>query len=88
MAQLGDFKIRYGVVLTKEKPVGILFDIEYLPVSKLSVNFKLIFQSVCQMMNLPNINLITPEPDPEKEYSFTILGQDYLKLIKENDLMV
>ena len=90
MAQLGDFKVRYGTATARiqntEKTIGILLDIEYLPVSKLSVDFDLIFKSVCEMMNLPKIDLITPNPDPEQEFSFTILGQNYMKLIQDNDI--
>ena len=96
MAQLGDFKVRYGIAQAKiqnaEKTVGILFDIEYLPVSKLSVDFNLIFSSVCEMMNLSNISLITPQPenseDQQQEYSFMILGHDYMQLLSNNEIAV
>lgn len=86
MAQLGDFKVRYGIAIAKEKQVGILFDIEYLPVTKLSVNPELIFSSVCKTMDL-QIKLYTPQSSPTEEYSFTCLGQDYLKVLLDNEII-
>lgn len=85
MAQLGDFKVRYGVSIVKEKQVGILFDIEYLPVTKLSVNSDLIFSSVCKTMDL-QAKLYTPQNSESNEYNFSCLGQNYIRILLDNDI--
>lgn len=83
MIQLGDFKIRYGIATAKEKPYGVLFDIEYLPTILLSVDYTALFASVCNIMKL-TINLSVPAVEGSgAKYSYTHLGQHYLKIIKE-----
>mgnify|MGYP001090870403 CR=1 FL=1 len=81
MAQLGDFKVRYGAVYNQSF-TGILFDIEYLPVNLLTSNFKPLFDSVISMMSESNqtpIELLLPE-EPNVEFSFKHLGQLYFQI--------
>ncbi|KAK8842663.1 hypothetical protein M9Y10_025523 [Tritrichomonas musculus] len=82
MAQLGDFKVRYGTVHS-QSAVGILFDIEYLPASLLTANFKPLFDSVINMMiesSQAQIELILPPEEPNTEFTFNHLGQLYFKI--------
>ena len=83
MAQLGDFKIRYGTIMIKEKAKGIIFDIEYLPVQLLSADFTQLFSSVVKMLTDQEVKLYTPPVMPGETYSFTSLGSDYMKVIEE-----
>ncbi|OHT13904.1 hypothetical protein TRFO_15781 [Tritrichomonas foetus] len=86
MAQLGDFKVRYGTVLTKDsKPSAILFDIEYLPASLLTADFKALFDSVLSMMTESNqvkIDLLLPpiQENEKVEFSFKDLGELYFQV--------
>lgn len=82
MAQLGDFKIRYGAVYIQAQ-VGILFDIEYLPVNLLTADFRPLFDSVMNMMtesNQAQIELILPFEEQNVEFSFKHLGELYFQI--------
>ena len=77
MAQLGDFKVRYGTTFSKDKPTGIIFDIEYLPVVLLTDDFQPLFDSVFAMMsesNQINVKLKLPPPRKNDEYTLKDLG--------------
>lgn len=84
MAQLGDFKVRYGTVFCQASTAaGILFDIEYLPVNLLTADFKPLFDSVINMMtesNQAQIELILPPEEPDAEFSFKHLGELYFQI--------
>lgn len=82
MAQLGDFKVRYGAVYIQAQ-VGILFDIEYLPVNLLTADFRPLFDSVMNMMtesNQAQIELILPPEEQNAEFSFKHLGELYFQI--------
>lgn len=87
MAQLGDFKIRYGSIARENKQTcGIILDIEYLPTQLLSGDFTMLFQSVVGLMTKEYVKLYTPEVDEDSEargetYSFVHLGKEYMKLL-------
>lgn len=83
MAQLGDFKVRYGAVDYSQTQAGILFDIEYLPVNLLTADFKPLFDSVISMMtesSQAQIELILPPEEPNAEFSFKHLGELYFQI--------
>ena len=83
MAQLGDFKIRYGVALGKgERKVGILIDIEYLPSVLLSISYEKLFESICDLMHI-KVSLLLPPviPEPPTTFSFAHLGKLYIQLL-------
>ena len=82
MAQLGDFKIRYGLI-SLNKQNRIVFDIEYLPVQLLSSDFSMLFTSVLKMMTQREIKLYPPKVAPGETYSFASLGIEYLRLVEE-----
>ena len=81
MAQLGDFKIRYGVVSGKGDR-KILVDIEYLPSVLLSISYEKLFESVCNLLNI-KISLLFPPiiPEPPTKFSFAHLGRLYIQLL-------
>lgn len=88
MAQLGDFKIRYGTMYNpskekQEKQYGILFDIEYLPVHKLNTDYKPLFDSVLALLtektdhHPPQLFLA---PKAQEEFTFQHLGYLYFQI--------
>jgi hypothetical protein len=88
IAQLGDFKIRYGTVM-RPRMEGVLLDIEYLPATLLTADFRTLFQSVCRLLlgttTTPAIEpkFYLPEIEQGAEYSFVHLGRDYMRLVGE-----
>lgn len=84
MAQLGDFKVRYGCILFKENISGILFDIEYLPISKLSCDFTALFTSILEMMKIKDrLQLMIPKEQENSIYTYKHLGNDYFILFQD-----
>jgi hypothetical protein len=80
IAQLGDFKIRYGLMKLGPKMAGIILDVEYLPVRLLSADFSLLFDSVAQLMTTVPVQFDIPSPAPGSEFSLFHLGKQYQNL--------
>jgi hypothetical protein len=86
MAQLGDFKIRYGVLSARErgdKVCGIVIDLEYLPAQLLTADFSALFQSVCRLITKEEMKFCIQPPEREKEYSLLHLGRHYSEMIRQ-----
>jgi hypothetical protein len=85
MAQLGDFKIRYGIATSKDrtdKTCGVLLDLEYLPVQLLNADFSALFSSIYKMISKDPLRYEFPQKEPGQEYDTLHLGQQYAKVIQ------
>jgi hypothetical protein len=85
ISQLGDFKIRYGTVMGTRME-GVLVDIEYLPATLLTADFRMLFQSICRLLlgaAAAEPKLYLPDIEQAAEYSFVYLGRDYMKLVAD-----
>ena len=89
IAQLGDFKVRYGpVYLNNNKIIGILFDLEYLPIIDLINDSDLILNSFFKLLKI-DINLIFPQKNDQiNKFDLTKLGECYLKLFEISDFKI
>jgi hypothetical protein len=83
VAQLGDFKVRYGAISWKDRQSGVLLDIEYMPVQILSVDFSLLFKSVIRLMTNVNVKLFPQAAESRMEFDFVNLGGQYVQLMTE-----
>jgi hypothetical protein len=83
VAQLGDFKVRYGSISWKDRHAGVLLDIEYMPIQSLSVDFPLLFRSVLKLMTSVNVKLFPLVSGGRTEFDFMHLGAQYMELMKE-----
>jgi hypothetical protein len=81
IAQLGDFKIRYGVMKLATKVAGIILDVEYLPVRLLSADFSMLFTSVAKLMTNVQVQFDVPPSTSEVEFSLFHLGKQYQHLL-------
>jgi hypothetical protein len=81
IAQLGDFKIRYGVMKVGPRMAGIVLDVEYLPIRLLSSDFSMVFESVAQLMTNVPVQFDVPAPATDVEFSLFHLGKQYQNLL-------
>jgi hypothetical protein len=81
IAQLGDFKIRYGLMKLGARMAGIVLDVEYLPVRLLSADFSMLFNSVAKLMTSAPVYFSVPAPAGDTEFSLFHLGKQYQDLL-------
>jgi len=87
MAQIGDFKVRYGITSFKDKQIGILIDLEYLPITSMSVDFKLIFNGFLSLIGNKS-DLVYTQSQNDAEYKFIHLISTYQQVFKDNEIVI
>ena len=87
MAQIGDFKVRYGITSFKDKQIGILIDLEYLPITSMGVDFKLIFNGFLSLIGNKS-DLVYTQSQNDAEYKFIHLISTYQQVFKDNEIVI
>lgn len=77
LAYLEDFAVRYGTLYDKEKQLGVVIDVEYLPITYYSEEFHDLFNSFVNLLTQENMTFYYPVEEKDSEYSLKSLGKIY-----------
>lgn len=77
LAYLGDFVVRYGTFYDKDKQIGVVIEVEYLPIVYITSEFQYLFNSFMKLLTQENLKYYYPTEENGKEFSLKSIGKIY-----------